>query len=67
MSHDHIGIPRFIQNGFSDNGRVFVYDLIRDKQYSSSIDILGTKNNYYDEDVEKKILSSGVETQFGLF
>lgn len=67
MAHNHIGIPKFIQKGFSDNGRVYVYDLIRDIEYKTSIDTLGTQNNYYDDVVEKEILSSGVETQFGSF
>lgn len=66
MSNDHVGIPRFIQRGFADKNRVIKYDLIRDKQYSESIDTLGTEKEYYDDDVEKEILASGIENQFSL-
>lgn len=67
MSHDHIGIPKFIERGFAINESVWVYDLIREKKYKTSIDRLGTENKYYDEDVEKTILAGGVESNFSSF
>lgn len=33
MSHDHVGIPKFIQCGFSINGTVFVYNTIKEKKH----------------------------------
>lgn len=27
MSHDHIGIPKFIEKGFSNDGKVYCYNL----------------------------------------
>ena len=67
MSHDHIGIPKFIEKGFSNNEKVYCYDLLNDKVYQTSIDRLGTKNNYYDKDVEKELLAKKIEYQFSLF
>lgn len=67
MSHDHIGIPKFIEKGFSNDGKVYCYNLKKDKHYFDLINKLGTKNNYYDEDVEKNLLAQGVELQFSLF
>ena len=66
MSKDHVGIPRFIQQGFADKNHVFKYDLIRDKLYKESINTLGTEKEYYDDDVENEILASGIENQFSL-
>ncbi|MDY4592197.1 MAG: DUF4238 domain-containing protein [Eubacteriales bacterium] len=66
MSRDHIAIPKFIEEGFSKDGKTFVYDLIRDNEYIGSIKKLGTKNNYYDNDVEKDILGSKVELEFSI-
>ena len=67
MSHDHIGVPKFIEKGFSINNSVYCYNLINDKCYGNSIDRLGTKNNYYDEDVEKTLLANKIECQFSIF
>lgn len=67
MAHDHIGIPKFIEKGFSYNNQVYVSDVLRDKRYVMSVDRLGTENNYYDEDVEKQILASGIESSFSQF
>ncbi len=67
MSHDHIGITRLVESGFANHGKVYVYDTIRQKSYWSSIDRLGTENNYYDKDVEKWLLSENIEKQFGQF
>lgn len=67
MHHDHIGIPKFIERGFSNNGKVYCYDLHQDKVYGTNIDRLGTKNNYYEDDVEKKLLAEGVEKEFSNF
>ena len=68
MSHSHIGVPRFIEKGFSTNQeKVYCYDLKREKDYYASIDRLGTKNNYYDKDVEESLLGANVEKEFGLF
>ncbi len=64
MAHDHVGIPKFIEKGFSNNNQVFVFDTIRNKRYPMSIDRLGTENDYYDEDVEKIILANGIEDNF---
>ena len=64
MSHDHIGVPRFIEKGFSKNCQVYVYDVIREKEYKMSIDRLGTKQNYYDKDVEENLLANGIENNF---
>lgn len=66
MSHNHVGIPRFIQNGFAYKNKVFVSDIVRNKIYQTSIDRLGTENNYYDEDVEK-VLASDIEANFSSF
>lgn len=66
MHHSHIGITRLVQSGFAINEQVYCYDTIRGKAYYCSITRLGTKNNYYDEDVEN-FLADTVETQFGLF
>ena len=33
MSHDHVGIPKFIEKGFSDKEKVYVYNLMSDKVY----------------------------------
>lgn len=57
MSHDHVGVPKFIKS-FSIDDRVFCYNLKIDRFYGCSIDRLGTKNNYYDEDVEKRNIIS---------
>lgn len=67
MSHDHIGVPRFIEEGFSNSGRVYCYNLAIDKIYPTNTERLGTKNNYYEEDVEKDLLAQDVEHQFSLF
>lgn len=67
MANDHVGVPRFIEQGFANKTQVYKYDLIRKKEYRESIDTLGTENNYYDDDVEKEILASGIENQFSLF
>lgn len=67
MSHDHVGIPKFIEKGFSNDGKVYCYNLKRDKQYFDSVEKLGTKNNYYDKDVEKEILAQHVEQPFSVF
>lgn len=64
MSHDHIGVPRFIEKGFSKNCQVHVYDVIREKEYKMSINRLGTKQNYYDKDVEENLLANGIENNF---
>ena len=37
MSHDHIGIPKFLEQGFANGEKVFCYDLVRDKGYQTSI------------------------------
>lgn len=67
MSQDHVALPKFIQRGFSIKDSVHVYDLIRNKDYGCPINRLGTESNYYDEDVEKEILSQGVELEFSKF
>lgn len=67
MSHDHVGVPKFIENGFSNNGQVYCYNLLNDKGYHTSTDRLGTEKNYYDENVEKKLLADNIEYQFSLF
>lgn len=67
MSHCHIGVPKFIENGFSKNHKVAKIDLIRKKIYFESIDTLGTKKNYYDKVIENALLSKGVETRFSSF
>lgn len=43
MSHDHVGVPKFIENGFSNDGKVYCYNLKVDKSYYDSINKLGTK------------------------
>ena len=65
--HSHIGIPRIIEKGFSNNNQVSVFDTIRNSIYKASINRLGTKNNYYDEDVEKELLAKNVEKHFSEF
>ena len=65
--HSHIGIPRIIEKGFSNNNQVSVFDTIRNSIYKASINRLGTKNNYYDEDVEKELLAKNVEKRFSEF
>ena len=67
MANDHVGIPRFIEEGFANKKKVYKYDLIREKEYAESIDTLGTKNNYYDEDVEKELLARRIESRFAIF
>lgn len=67
MAHDHVAIPRFIEQGFSTNGKVFCYDLIHNKKYKHNIDRLGTENSYYDEHVEKEVLANGIENNFASF
>ena len=67
MSHDHVGVPKFIENGFSNNGKVYCYNLLKDNWYPTSTDKLGTENNYYDEDVEKKLLADSIEYEFSRF
>ncbi len=67
MSHDHVGIPKFIEKGFSNDDKVYCYDLIVDKGYHASIKRLGTMNNYYDKDVEKELLAQNIEKEFSLF
>ena len=37
MSHDHIGIPKFLEQEFANDGKVYCYDLVRDKGYQTSI------------------------------
>lgn len=67
MSHDHIGIPRFLEQGFANDGKVYCHDLVRDKGYQALITRLGTQSNYYDDDVEKTILADDVEADFAEF
>lgn len=67
MSHDHIGIPKFIQKGFSIDNKTNVYNIKENKSYITSVDRLGTEKDYYDEEVETKILAKGVEYQFSEF
>lgn len=67
MSHDHVGVPRFIEEGFSNNGRVYCYNLITDKIYPTNVERLGTENNYYEPDVEKELLAQSVEHPFSVF
>lgn len=67
MSHDHVGVPRFIEGGFSNNGRVYCYNLITDKIYPTNVERLGTENNYYEPDVEKELLAQSVEHPFSIF
>ena len=64
MSHDHIGIPRFIQEGFATSGIVASYDTALDIIRTSPISKLGTSVDYYDEDVEKDLLANKVEGEF---
>lgn len=52
MSHDHIGIPKFIEKDFQWWESILL-QFEKDKHYFDLIKKLGTKNNYYDEDVEK--------------
>lgn len=67
MLHSHIGVPKFIERGFSLNEKAYVYDIIRNKDYIMPIDRLGTTNNYYENDVEKNILANGIEAEFSKF
>lgn len=67
MHHDYVGIPKFIQRGFSKDGKAYCYNLIKNKSYWTSIDRLGTEGNYFDDDVETDLLANGVESQFSVF
>lgn len=67
MSHDHVGIPKFIQKKFSKNNQVYCYDYIRKKEYYVSIDRLGVEKNYYEKNVEINILSNDIENRFAPF
>ena len=64
MSNSHIGIPRFIQDGFANSGIAISYDTKLDRIRKSPIDKLGTAIDYYDEDVEKGLLANKVEAEF---
>ena len=66
MSRDHVGIPKFIQKGFSNNDTVFVFNK-KKKFYTSSIANLGIENDYYDEDVESDLLANQIEYNFSVF
>ena len=67
MSNCHVGIPRFIQEGFATSGIVVSYDTKLDRIRKSPIEKLGTSVNYYDEDVEKDLLANQVEAEFSKF
>ena len=67
MSHDHVGVARFVENGFSIKEKTFCFNIHQQKLYQTSIDRLGVENNYYDIDVEKNLLAAGIEKQFWLF
>ena len=67
MSNDHVGIPRFIQEGFAISGKVASYDTKLDRIRISPISKLGTDINYYDEDVEKILLANKIEGEFSKF
>lgn len=67
MSYDHVGIPRFIQEGFATSGKVASYDTELDRIRISPISKLGTDVNYYDEDVEKILLANKIEGEFSKF
>lgn len=66
MAHDHVGIPRFIERGFSINDRTYVYNIEKHKIYQTNVDRLGTRNDYYEEYVEKEILKK-FEDEFSTF
>lgn len=64
MSDDHVGIPRFIENGFAVSGMVFSYDTSLNRIRHSPINKLGTEKDYYDPDVEKELLANNIESNF---
>lgn len=64
MSHDHIGVPRFIENGFSINKKVYCYNLKINKCFKTSTDRLGTKKDYFSKEVETDLLANGIESDF---
>lgn len=67
VMHSHIGVPKFIQKGFSKNNSVAKLDIANKKIYFESIDRLGTENNYYTDTIEKQVLAMGVEANFSSF
>lgn len=67
MSQDHVGIPRFIEEGFATSGMVASYDVETDRMRISPISKLGTDVDYYDEDVENGLLANKVEGEFSKF
>ena len=67
ISNDHVGVPRFIEEGFATSGKVASYDVVLDRIRLSPINRLGTETNYYDDDVEKKLLSNEIEGEFSKF
>lgn len=66
--HSHVGVPKIIQKGFTYDGKqVYCYDIDEDKLFSTNIDRLGTKRNYYEYEVENKLLAQDVEKELGAF
>ena len=63
--HSHVGIPKCLQLEFANKEQIQVFDVARNKAYSSNCDRAGTENHYYDEDVED-LLSKRVETGLSL-
>lgn len=52
-------IPKFYLERFSKNGKIFAYDLINDKIFSTNIRKIGSKNYFYDLEPEmlKRIMT----------
>ena len=67
MSNDHVGVPKFIEKGFSHDNQVMVFNVPLGKEYICNVDNLGVQRNYYEKDIEKDLLATNLEYKFSLF
>lgn len=59
--HSHVGIPKCLQLEFAKKEQVVVFDIERNKAFSSNCDKAGAENHYYTEETEQ-LLSNRVES-----
>lgn len=67
MPNDHVGIPRFLEEGFAANGYVACFNFKSNKMLRTKAENLGVENDYYDSRVERGLLSDNLEKRFADF
>lgn len=67
MSNDHVGIPRFLEDGFAINGYIAYFNFKSNKMLRTKAEKLGVENDYYDSQVEHGLLSDNLEKRFADF